>query len=119
MRTHPLFVLLLAFLLALPLASADEISGHGVIIQVSDQAKHTAATDSDVTFVDYQFAFSGNAPDPTTGNPADAVGSRFGLLIIDYKLHTEQTFPRDIVEDNTMSYKVTFNGLVIEYDLTM
>lgn len=112
-------VILLAALLLVPTAAADEISGHSTVIHVGDQNKHTAPTESDVTFLDYQFDFGGSAPNPATGNPADAVGYAWLLLAVDHQYHNGQTVTRDAVEDNVVSYKITFNGLVIQYDTTL
>lgn len=118
-RAPLVLVAMILVLSAVPLAQADEISGHSTLIQVTDQNKHTASTDSDVTFIDYQFSFSGSAPDPNSPNPADAVDRAWLLLNVNHQYHNGQTFVRDAVEDNSVSYKITFNNMVIQYDSTI
>ena len=109
----------LVFLVAVPSALADEISGHSTLIAVTDQNKHTASTESDVTFINYQFTFSGNAPDPTSPNPADGVDRAWLLLNVNHQYHNGQPFIRDAIEDNSISYKITFNNVIIQYDSTL
>lgn len=104
----------LLVVLATPFASA-QISGYSTTIQVTDQNKHTAPTDKDITFVHYDFAYSGNAPHPQASFEGDRVALAWILLNVNHQYHNGQTFIRDATDENEIVYKILFNGMTIEY----
>jgi hypothetical protein len=108
----PALVLLLV--LATPLASA-QISGYSTTISVTDQNKHTAPTDKDITFVHYDFAYSGNAPNPDAPLEGDKVAIAWVLMNVNHQYHNGQTFIVDANDENEVVYKILFNGMTIEY----
>ena len=113
-----LFVLatLLAASFLVPTAAAQTAPvGYTTTIQVTDQDKHAAPTDSDLTFVHYNFAYSGSAPNPEAPLEGDRVATAWLLLNVDHRYHNGQFFIRDAEEENDIVYKVIFNGMTIEY----
>ena len=111
-----LLAILLASTLLAPTALAQTAPvGYTTTIQVTDQNKHSAPTDSDITFVHYNFAYSGNAPNPEAPLEGDRVATAWVLLNVDHQYHNGQFFIRDAEEENTIVYKVIFNGMTIEY----
>ena len=108
--------ILLASTLLMPTAAAQTAPvGYTTTIQVTDQNKHSAPTDSDITFVHYNFAYSGNAPNPEAPLEGDRVAIAWILLNVDHQYHNGQIFTRDAEEENDVVYKVIFNGMTIEY----
>lgn len=112
LASFPALVLLLV--LATPLAAA-QISGYSTTIAVTDQNKHTAPTDKDITFVHYSFAYSGNAPNPQAALEGDKVATAWVLVNVNHQYHNGQTFIVDASDENEIVYKVLFNGMTIEY----
>ena len=107
---------LLASMLLMPTAAAQTAPvGYTTTIQVTDQNKHSAPTDSDITFVHYNFAYTGNAPNPEAPLEGDRVATAWVLVNVDHQYHNGQFFIRDAEEENTIVYKVIFNGMTIEY----
>ena len=121
MNKSPRFVwmllgILLASTLLAPTAAAQTAPvGYTTTIQVTDQNKHSAPTDSDITFVHYNFEYSGNAPNPEAPLEGDRVATAWILLNVDHQYHNGQFFIRDAEEENDIVYKVIFNGMTIEY----
>src|SRR5581483_10740343 len=103
MRAHLLVFLVLVVLLA-PTTRADDLSGSAHLVHVTDTAKHSAGGDSDVTYADYQFTFSGNAPDPNAANPSDRVGGAWLLLNVNHKYHSGGFLKEGIDETNAVYY---------------
>ena len=111
-RTTPI----LAFvLLALTPTALAQISGYSTTVSVTDQNKHTAPTDKDITFVHYDFSYSGNAPNPQAPLEGDKVATAWVLLNVNHQYHNGQTFIVDATDENEIVYKILFNGMTIEY----
>ncbi|GEM_PF-6703889 len=118
MRAHLLVFLVLVVLLA-PTTRADDLSGSAHLVHVTDTAKHSAGGDSDVTYADYQFTFSGNAPDPNAANPSDRVGGAWLLLNVNHKYHSGGFLKEGIDETNAVSYTFTYNDVTILYQTNL
>ncbi|MEA3201894.1 MAG: hypothetical protein QOE90_3322 [Thermoplasmata archaeon] len=118
MRAHLLALLLLALLVA-PTARADDLAGSAHLVHVTDTAKHSAGKDTDVTYGDYQFTFSGNAPNPNAENPSDRVGGAWILLVTGHKYHSGGFFKTGVDEDNAISYTFTYNTVTVLYQTTL
>jgi len=112
-RPIPLVGLALVLLVLTPSASAQ--SGYSTTLSVTDQNKHTAPTDKDITFVHYAFAFSGNAPIPAAPLEGDRVATAWILLNVNHQYHNGQTFIYHATDENEVAYKILFNGMTIEY----
>jgi hypothetical protein len=119
MRAHAFLVLLVLTPLLAPMVRADDLAGSVHVVHVTDTAKHSAGGDDDVTYMDYQFEFSGNAPDPNAANPADQVGGAWILLNVHHKYHSGGLVPVGVNEENTISYTFTYNTVTVLYQTTM
>ena len=107
---------LVIMMLLMPTAAAQTAPvGYTTTIQVTDQNKHGAPTDSDITFVHYNFAYSGSAPNPEAPLEGDRIATAWILLNVNHQYHNGQLFIRDAEEENDIVYKVIFNGMTIEY----
>ncbi|MFA5861578.1 MAG: hypothetical protein WDA16_07775 [Candidatus Thermoplasmatota archaeon] len=102
-------------LLVLTPTALAQISGYSTTISVTDQNKHTAPTDKDITFVHYDFTYGGNAPNPAAALDGDKVATAWILLNVNHQYHNGQTFIIDATDENEIVYKVLYNGMTIEY----
>ena len=107
-------IVLLAIVALSPTVSA-QISGYSTSVRVSDQNKHTTPTESDITFLHYDFAFDGNAPNPNSPLENERVGVAWLLLNVNHQYHNGQTFIYHATDENEIVYKILFNGMTIEY----
>lgn len=115
-RRHT-FAAFLLLLLMVPVAAAQ--SGYTTTIQVTDEDKHVAPKDKDITYVRYRFAYSQGAANPQAASEADRVGAAWLLLNVEHQYHDGRFFHFDVTEDNTLVVNVYYNQMKIVYEASI